>query len=371
MFERFKYTSARPFYMAMEFLPDTKISYLRAIEKKEKDFKAKIRILACISRKEGKSIEEISKTFNVPYTTMQNWLKRIEKGGIKNRYDIKNKGAECKLNRKQRRQLARDMDKSPEKFCYGTSLWTTKLVTRHIKNEFGVEYHIRSTLDLVHRLGFRRIKPRPVNPKAATPEEREAFKKHAREQVEYWSKKGYVVLVQDEAHIVLAVMPRKGWFRSKKPTITTGRVKGSKNRVSIIGAIGIEGIHHFEVYSTANWNNFKDFLEKVHKKYGKVLMFLDNASYHRKKELEKITEETNGDMQFVFLPSYTPELNPIETQWPSIKGNFSGIMLHDAKHVQNLIQLGIERKIISIAKLHDYYIPKHKLKQQRITSYIS
>ena len=63
----------------------------------------------------------------------------------------------------------------------------------------------------------------------------------------------------------------------------------------------------------------------AHEKSGRVLVFMDNASFHKKAALRKMTHDTGGDMQFEFLPPHTPELNPIEAQWAQFKRSLSGM----------------------------------------------
>ena len=165
----------------------------------------------------------------------------------------------------------------------------------------------------------------------------------------------YWILVEDESHMVLESTPRRGWFWQKRPVTTTaGRARGAARRTTIMGVIGGGGAHHFECYDTGNWANTSKFLENVHKKFGKCLVFMDNAGYHRKSMLEKMTEETGDKMRFVFFPTYTPELNPIEKQWEIIKRYLAGLLLNDAKEVSDTLQAGITRKTIPIAKMHDY-----------------
>ena len=47
------------------------------------------------------------------------------------------------------------------------------------------------------------------------------------------------------------------------------------------------------------------------------LVILDNASFHRKKQLFKIAAR-NG-IYLLFLPPYSPDLNPIEKSWANFK----------------------------------------------------
>jgi len=47
-----------------------------------------------------------------------------------------------------------------------------------LQKEFGVVYSLNGVYELLHRLGYEPLKPRPVNPKKK-PQEEEAWKKHA------------------------------------------------------------------------------------------------------------------------------------------------------------------------------------------------
>jgi len=48
-----------------------------------------------------------------------------------------------------------------------------------------------------------------------------------------------------------------------------------------------------------------------------TLVVLDNASFHRSRELARIVEEAGCHL--LFLPPYSPDLNPIEPAWASLK----------------------------------------------------
>lgn len=48
-----------------------------------------------------------------------------------------------------------------------------------------------------------------------------------------------------------------------------------------------------------------------------AVIVMDNASFHRKKELHKISAKHNCTL--IFLPPYSPEFNPIENSWQHLK----------------------------------------------------
>lgn len=58
------------------------------------------------------------------------------------------------------------------------------------------------------------------------------------------------------------------------------------------------------------------YLEELNKyfKNRKLIIIMDNAGWHKSKSL-KIPE----NIEIIFLPPYSPELNPIERLWKHIK----------------------------------------------------
>ena len=51
----------------------------------------------------------------------------------------------------------------------------------------------------------------------------------------------------------------------------------------------------------------------------KSVIIMDNASFHKGKELKDLFENYNHKL--VFLPPYSPDLNPIENMWGTVKTN--------------------------------------------------
>lgn len=87
------------------FLPGYTLEDLIELYKKEKDSKAKIRLLAAIHRKEGLTYTEIGWRLKHSSMTIKDWLHRMHKEGIHRRYDKKKPGRPKKLTDEQLKDL--------------------------------------------------------------------------------------------------------------------------------------------------------------------------------------------------------------------------------------------------------------------------
>lgn len=52
-------------------------------------------------------------------------------------------------------------------------------------------------------------------------------------------------------------------------------------------------------------------------------MVIDNASFHKSDQIRKLVEDAKCSLKF--LPSYSPDLNPIENYWAVIKARIKKI----------------------------------------------
>ena len=68
---------------------------------------------------------------------------------------------------------------------------------------------------------------------------------------------------------------------------------------------------------------FENMLLKSIPRYS--IIVLDNATFHSKKRLRKLANKTDCDV--IFLPPYSPDLNPIENFWAWLKSRLRKILL--------------------------------------------
>ncbi|MHB8120076.1 MAG: transposase [Methanothrix sp.] len=71
-------------------------------------------------------------------------------------------------------------------------------------------------------------------------------------------------------------------------------------------------------------------------KVNKIAILCDNFTSHRAYYTIQCAKE--HDIILIFLPIYSPDLNPIEFIWKSIKRVISRNFVHDIDHMRSLIQ---------------------------------
>ncbi len=163
------------------FLPNVSKEELRQLYKKENNAKAKLRLLAAIQRKEGKTLDDIAYFLQKPKTTIHDWLHRLENKSLKNIYDIKQPGKPARLAKNQEEELEKLLSDLPLKQNMPFVLWTTNLVQYIILKKFNVEFKVRQVRNIIRKINFTLQVPRQEHRKA-NKEAQEEFKKNLKQK---------------------------------------------------------------------------------------------------------------------------------------------------------------------------------------------
>ena len=138
--------------------------------------------------------------------------------------------------------------------------------------------------------------------------------------VELLDDPGKVVFFGDEAGFEGDPRPRQKWV--KRGSRPAQGYYGGHVRQSVIGAVEpSSGQLVSLIVPHCNTEIFQLFLntmaEEVRPQPGKkVILVLDNASWHKTKVLNW------HHIEPLYLPSYSPDFNPIERLWQHLKSNY-------------------------------------------------
>jgi len=130
---------------------------------------------------------------------------------------------------------------------------------------------------------------------------------------------GYEIVSIDEASFQLVTSYKRIWYpRGERPK---GAFFWSNKKLTVFGALTDKHKFYYDFYDAQNSLTFRHFLRSVinwlepDKKY---VFILDNAGWHKTSCVRKLFEEQHNII-VDFIPTYSPELNPIETCWKVTK----------------------------------------------------
>ena len=260
------------------------------------------RIKVILLLDEGRTYKDISAFLFLDEGTIANWRKRYRKGGLDMLVNDEYGGRRTKLSEKELKILDEDLQQKV--------FLTTKSVITHVKSKFGVEYTRGGITELLHRLGFSFKKPKAV-PGKANREKQEKFIEEYRKL----SSKGEVVYFGDASHPMFNTALNYGWIKKGKEFEV--KTNSGRKRLNIVGAVEIRGLKILSrSYDTVNKDSMCNFLNALrgsHPDGEKITLILDNAGSNK---ASKVRFKAEGlGIKIVYLPSYSPNLNPVERLW--------------------------------------------------------
>lgn len=182
----------------------------------------------------------------------------------------------------------------------------------------GVKRGLTQTRTFLHRLGLDYRKVGAV-PAKVDPEVQEEF---IREELEPRLKEARdnerVVFFVDAAHFVMGAF--LGWLWCHRRIFV--RSSAGRKRFNVLGALCATTHRLFTVCNTdyINSSSVCDLLNKIRQAYPvsmPITIVLDNARYQRCKLVQDTAKEM--DIELLFLPTYSPNLNLIERLWKFTK----------------------------------------------------
>jgi transposase len=177
-----------------------------------------------------------------------------------------------------------------------------------------------------------------------------------------------IVYALDETGVSIESDNHLSWSLVGKPPIL--EKNGSHDRLNIIGSTSILNNFHVvnDVYSSADSITSEQI--KKHLEYllvlnpdKKVVIFMDNAKTHTSKTMQSFYSSNKDKLQIILLPRYSPEMNPQEHIWKSLKAKLfrpssrTSIyeLLYDINNIFNELNSNID-EIRSLAYARNYLV---------------
>lgn len=150
------------------------------------------------------------------------------------------------------------------------------------------------------------------------------------------------LIFQDEARFGRMSDPRACWAPApKRPMVGLALVREFRYEYAAVSPWS--GDLDYMTAEKMNTESMGRFLKQVSQTHDQdfIVMALDGAPSHRGKELE-----VPKNMALVFLPPYSPELNPVEQLWNVLRRDYFANRVFDSL---NAATLQAERGLVNLA----------------------
>nr|WP_245242776.1 IS630 family transposase [Natronococcus sp. JC468] len=155
----------------------------------------------------------------------------------------------------------------------------------------------------------------------------------------------------DQTKKSVQVEPRAAWYpRGTRPSV---EFSGQRDWTCLLGAITEDGdrfFSRFTEYVTAE--HAKHFILASCKEFEEdLIIVLDGAPYFQASAVTDLAD--HDDLAFVTLPSYSPELNPVEECWRQLQASLSNRFFDSLDELTTAIDTALDQ--LSTPKMSNYF----------------
>jgi transposase len=159
----------------------------------------------------------------------------------------------------------------------------------------------------------------------------------------------------DETGFSLRVIRRKNWGKKGKTKKITGQRR--RGRVNVMGGIRehdrkrlcffikkgdadtfYEQLQQLNDFVKKEWVAKGNHPEDFNDKGPKIVIILDNASYHKRLDIQEKIIKKLPNIILEFLPAYSPDLNLIELVWHSCKEYIAHRLFQSVEQLESLLK---------------------------------
>jgi transposase len=285
-------------------------SVIKSQLRKDEKFSQGVRLHAVYQISIGKDAKELQELYSVSHKSVCNRVHRYNSEGIEGLKDRPQSGRPPLLDDNQKAELEAVTRSSPSEYGYNTGTWTGALIIDFVRKRFGAEYKKSQIYNILHSLDFTFQKGKGYFPETEGREETvENIKK-----LQTPTDEPCVVVFEDEASLSGTATISRGWAK-RKNRLKICQPQRKKERRTIFGCVCPDtGKLITSVAEQGNTITFFKFLLKVSQTFKdkKVCMITDNVKFHHAKRLKPILERYKHRIELIFLPPYSPDLNPVE-----------------------------------------------------------
>lgn len=341
---------------AKNHLTTEKVEKLQKALKEEENGDIRERILILLLLNDGKTQAKIADFLGCSLNKVSYWCVHGDPDNLESLKDERMRGNHKKATDKYIEILLETIDKEPQELGYEFGTWTAKRLATYLESLTGIQLSGSQVRRILERKKYVYLWAKYSLEAKRNPEKRKAFKKKIEEylKIEKLRPNQLQVWFWDESGFSLKVIRRKNWC--KKGSRKQVRGDRRKGRVNVMGGLRYSDKKRFvEFLDKGNADNFYKVLKIFYqelvnewveagnaakdfaKKGAKIVIILDNASFHKKEEYIEKVEAEMPNLHLEFLPEYSPDYNLIELVWHSTKEYIANRLFTSIEELEYLL----------------------------------
>lgn len=286
------------------------IKEVEIVHESTPDKKHSLRLLAIRLLLEDRSRVDVMKIMHRSESTIIRWINLWNQGGIDALVPRAKSGRPPKVNGEQRQKII-DLMNDPQ--SAGQTHWTGRKIWGYLKEVESINLGYSTLTRLLHEENFCLKVPRPW-PEKQDPVLRAQFRRDISNMLD---NEDLDVWFCDESGFLADPRPRRVW------AVKGSKIKSTRTgihlRESVVAAVCPKsGALSALVIDGVDTDVFQAFLDQLAEETMgcNIVLVVDNASWHKAKKLNW------HHLEPMYLPPYSPDLNPIERLWLVMKDRF-------------------------------------------------
>jgi transposase len=278
------------------------------------------RLQAVILAQQGWTAPTIALSLGCSLRSVKNWVAQYNRGGIEALHERPRPGRPRRLDPEHYPRLKERLDAPPREED-GVCTLRGHDIRRILTQEFGVTMSLQAVYDLLDRIGYGSLMPRPQH-EGSIPEVQGFFKEIVVEQIQAiiaeHPKEQVRIYFEDEARFgtqgtIARVWARKG---SRPRAVRQNGREWLYVLMAVCVGTGATSALIMPGLDTGVINLFLEQLAGELPAGVHAVLIWDGAGYHTSKDLV-----VPANVSLIQLPPYSPELNPVENLWHYLRSH--------------------------------------------------